>query len=147
VDVGHIYLHVDVLLLDTPGFPVDEASDLHSQVCLDTGLLDSVLVQRGGIRDMERIIDHRSGAFMAGFEHGLGTFLIVMQEAGEEGAGDCWSRRGAQDSAGDIGDGFAGTEAFEDTGPAALVSDLLFDVAFDGFRSHDATIANERGFC
>jgi len=78
VDISHIDLDVDLLLLDSPGFPINEAGDFDAEICLDAGLLDGVLVKQGGIRDMESIINHRGGAFTAGFEDGLGAFLVVM---------------------------------------------------------------------
>ncbi len=139
VEVHGLYIehiHIHILFLLAPGFAINEAGDFHPEFCTHLRFIDGISVHGGAIHDMESIIHHGGGTFLTGFEDLGAAIGIIMEEHGEEVAGDTGSLGRAKQGTGDIGDGFTGTEAFEDTGPAALLLDLLFDVAFDGFSGH-----------
>ena len=132
VNIRHVQGDVYILFAFPELFTVSEAGESEASVDLDAGFSHIHLAGHGSVGLEEGIIgpSFRTNAF--GFHDQRGASGVLVEEAAEEGEANALSV-GALQAFSDLRVGLAGGNAFEDTGPAALVSDLLLDEAFNRF--------------
>lgn len=83
-----IDLDIDLWLAWAIRLPVNQASYFDPQFSLDPGFLNSVLIQRGIIDQVQGLIDHSAGTFSPGLLDTGSAFGITTQHVGERGAVD-----------------------------------------------------------
>src|SRR6266550_6822396 len=121
-----------------PSVSTDQPSDPESHVRLYSSLLNRIPVGLSAIHEMQALIHHGIGAFVAGFQDRFGARIVSMEHMREERAGD-FLTIGALQGTGHIRHCFPRGDALKDARPAALLVDLLLDEAFDRLCSHAPT--------